>query len=356
MLRRLCFLPLLWGVGLGCPPAEPTNPPPTDESATPSDPVEHAHQLMEQGKPKEAEAVVDDALASAPDNAELWFSKGVAQRAQGNNDGAVTSWEKSLQLDPKQAAARHGLASLMLEAGEYDQAVAAYTELLTLEPDFADGHYNLGLALLGQGNTDAAEQALRNAVQLAPQDPDAVVELGRLLARTGRIAQSIDLVGPVAQQVGNDAGLQAAYAWLLERTRRYDEAARHFEAALAVTPNDDDAKLGLARCWMRLDPPKAAEAVELIADVAKRREDDPALWLAWGTALGKQGDNDGAVEKFDRAIALVPTMQSAHVQKIGALVLAQRCPEAKRAHKVLKKLGPGERAKRATKAALAPCG
>jgi hypothetical protein len=48
-------------------------------------------------------------------------------------------------------------------------------------------------------------------------------------------------------------------------------------------------------------------------------------------------------------------MLTAHVQKLGTLVLAKRCKEAKQVKKDIDKLEPTDHAKRAVKAALAPC-
>lgn len=347
---------LLVALALGCPPeqAPPSQPP--DESTAPADPIEHAQQLLEQGKPDQAQAVVEQALAERPDDAELWFSKGVAQRAQGQAEAAVQSWEQALSLDAELVAARHGIAAIRLEAGDYPAAIEAYVAILQLEPDFKDAHYNLGLALLAQGRTDEARAALRNAHRLDPEDPDVAVELGRLYALEGKLAEAVELIGPAAAKATDDPGIQSTYGWLLERLGRYAEAASAFETAVRLRPEDDDARLGLARSWLRTGTPEHVQqaATELEA-IAGRRPDDPAVWLAWGSALGKLGQADAAVDKLDRAIELEPQLQSAHVQKIGSLVLAGRCAEAKQANTVLKRLRPSDRAKRAAKAALTPC-
>ena len=347
------LLPLLLAaLALGCPtPTEPTEPP--DEPLAPSDPVEHAHQLMQQGKPAEAQQVVEDALASRPDDPELWFSKGVAQRAQGDPAGATASWEQALSLHPELVAARHGLAALMLEAGDHEGAVAAYVELLQIEPDFEDAHYNLALALLALDRTDEARGALENAHRLDPQDADVALELGRLYALEGKLAEGIEIVAPAAAKATGDAQVQSAYGWMLERARRYEEAAAAFEAALAAKPEDDDARLGLARTYLRIG--KESQAATELEAIAGRRPDDAGVWLLWGTALGKLGDLPGAVAKLDQALALQPDLQTAHVQKIGTLVLAGRCKEAKQAKKALDRVGPTDHAKRAVKNALAPC-
>lgn len=348
------LLPLLLvALALGCTkPPEPTDPP-DDVNPVPVDPIEHAQQLLQAGKPAEAQVVIEDALAKDQGNHELWFSKGVAQRAQGNPAGATESWEKALGIKPDLVPARHGLAALKLEAGDHEGAVKAYVELLQLDPDFKDGHYNLGLALLALDRKQEARGALENAHRLDPEDPDVAVELGRLYALDGKLKEAAALVGPAAAKATDDAGIQSTYAWLLERLDRFEEAAKHFEAALALKPDDDDTRLGLARTYLRIG--KEKEAATELAALSTRRPEDAAVWLAWGSALGKQGDTDGALAKLDQAIALAPTMLTAHVQKLGTLVLAGRCKDAKQVEKQIKKLELTDHAKRAVANTMKPC-
>lgn len=344
---------VLVALALGCTKQPEPTEPPDDEAVVPADPIEHAQQLLSAGKPAEAQQAIEDALAEDPGNHELWFSKGVAQRAQGDTAGATASWEKALSIKPELVAARHGLAALRLEAGDYEGAVAAYTALLQIDPDFKDGHYNLGLALLALGRKDAAKAALGNAHRLDPQDADVAVELGRLYALEGKLKEAAELVGPAAEKAPGDPGIQSTYAWLLERLDRFEEAATHFEAALAAKPDDDDTRLGLARTYLRIGK-HAQAAVELEA-LASRRPNDAAVWLAWGSALGKQGDTDGALAKLDQAIALEPKLLTAHVQKLGTLVLAGRCKEAKQVQAQIKKLELTDHARRAVANAIKPC-
>jgi tetratricopeptide (TPR) repeat protein len=348
-------LPLLAALALGCTkPSGPTDPPDDGEEAVPADPIEHAQQLLQAGKPAEAQAVLDDALAKTPSDPELLFSKGVAQRAQGDTAGATASWEKALSIKPELVAARHGLAALKVEAGDNEGAVKAYTEILQIDPDFADGHYNLGLALLALGRKDEARGALENAHRLRPDDPDVAVELGRLYALDGKLKEAAELVAPAAEKAKGDAGIQSTYAWMLEKLNRFDEAAVHFEAALAVEPDDDDTRLGLARTYLRI-PGKEKQAAAELEALAGRRPNDAAVWLAWGSALGKLGDTEGALAKLDKAIALEPKMLTAHVQKLGTLVLANRCKDAKAVEKQIKKLELTDHARRAVTNTMKPC-
>ena len=151
-------------------------PPPADDAGDesaemmPSDPVERSAVLVRQGKLDEALAVVDEALASGPDNHELHYARGVVLQHQGKTDEAVAEWEQALKIKDDFFPARNGIGAIKLDAREFEAAIEQFTAVLQLKPDFADAHYNLALALDGAGKPKEALAALENAHKLAPQD------------------------------------------------------------------------------------------------------------------------------------------------------------------------------------------
>jgi cytochrome c-type biogenesis protein CcmH/NrfG len=99
--------------------------------------------------------------------------------------------------------------------GEPRAALAAYRKALELGGPAAEIELQLGVLHAGLGERDRAEAHLRKAIEQAPRDPDPLCMLGTVMH---------DL-------------------------RRFDEAARLFEQALALRPDFAEAhfNLGLAR-------------------------------------------------------------------------------------------------------------
>jgi protein O-GlcNAc transferase len=351
LLPLVCLL-------LACRP-EPTNPPDDDGETVgepvPKDTVEKAALLLRKGDAAGADKLVTDALAERPDDHELWFSKGVAQQALGNDEGATASFEKALSLKPEFVPAMHALATFALGKRDFDRAISLLEAALKLQPDFADAHYNLGVALLETGKRAEALVAIEHAAQLAPDDAEINVQLADMYIGLDRFDEAVVHAKRAVDKAPGDPLARIVYGNALVKKGEFVAAIAEFEAAIAARPGDLDARLGLARAQQRagkLD--EAAAGLKALADDPEAGK-SAVVWADWGSVLAKQGDLKGALAKFDRAIDIDPKFGAAHVRRIGALAGAKRCKDAKAANTKLAKLDVDARTKAAADDALAPC-
>ena len=344
---------VLLALGAGCGPTTPPPTPPSDESATPQDPVEHALQRLAEGDAAGAEKILQAALDEEPDNHELWFSMAVAQQEQGRADDAVASYEKALALKPGYAAALLGLGGLALDAGDPAAAEAHFSGALQTNPDFAAAHYNLAVARMRQGDLADARAPLEAAHRLEPEDVDVLVDLAKVLAAAGEREPALGLAQRASSLAPKDVRARMTHGWLLAQSGDHKAAATEFEGAVAVAPSDVEARLGLARAWVRTG--KVAEAAAIFAALSTEVPDAAQIWADWGAALAKLGEFDSAVEKLDEALTRDPKLVAAHVRKVAALAQGGQCKRAKKAHRQLAKVGASAKAQAAGKAALSVC-
>jgi tetratricopeptide (TPR) repeat protein len=192
----------------------------------------------------------------------------------GEDEAALASAQRWLELDPENVDARRMLVSLYVRRGEvepaYEQLKAlltnfeqleegftALTGLLALEPngraavdtmallaadhpDVAPGQYALAALALRADDTQRGLEAARKAAELAPEWPQASMLLARALVSSGDteagIARAASLVGESA-----DPSLRLEYAILLIAVGRDDDAGAELDRVLEEIPRNPGA-------------------------------------------------------------------------------------------------------------------
>lgn len=124
--------------------------------------------------------------AQAPGNPAGHFNLGMELRVQGDIDGAIAEFRRTIALDPGLARAYANLGALLQAKGELDSAAVLYRKTLSELPDYVPALVNLGILLYRQGDNAGAISELRKAVELAPDDAIAAFNLARVYDRSDR--------------------------------------------------------------------------------------------------------------------------------------------------------------------------
>src|SRR6185437_5252869 len=96
--------------------------------------------------------------------------------------------------------------------------------------------------------------------------------------------------------------------FLTEQTPpRWAEAVECYRAARALRP-----ELGINLAEALRHGGRAREGANLLARMVKERLDDPFLFVLHGVALYHQGDLDGAIACYEKAIKLYPSYDGAY--------------------------------------------
>jgi tetratricopeptide (TPR) repeat protein len=195
----------------------------------------------------------------------------VALHERGDYAGAVQAFERILQQDPANAAARWGLGRALIKLKQMPRAVPHLEQAVAAQPKAPEPHYDLALAYL--------------AVQ---RPADAVAHLTLALARQPQWIEALSLLGFALHQEGQPA-----------------EAEATLRRALALRPNHPETLNHLGLVAMRA-PGRIEEATRHFTSALAVQ---PALLEAWnnlGTALMKQNRLDEALSAYRRALALDP--------------------------------------------------
>ena len=182
------------------------------------------------------------ARSLAPSSFDAHHLGGAAALQAGQSDEAATLLAKALRLNPRVALTHmwHGMA--LAQLGQHSPAEASLRKSLGLDPKNVDGWTNLGAVLSFAGKIAEALDAYRKASALKPRDAKLHSQIGTLL----HIKQ--DHAGAIAQHttaLSLDSNYAKAYlgrAQALLSSHRSDEALADFNACLARTPDDLEAR------------------------------------------------------------------------------------------------------------------
>ena len=208
-----------------------------------------------------------------------------AQIRRTNQEYAIQMYGDAIQADPAFALAHAGIAnahSLLfaywistednLRAAERSSARG-----VELAPELAETQLARAVALSLNKRSDEAEAAFRLALELKPNDFDAHYQYARHCRTVGRLA----------------------------------DAARWFESAAALRPEDYATPALLSSVYVSLEQPEQAlqahrRAVELADQRLKLVPDDERALYLGASCLSSLGDTARAREWAKRAVAMEP--------------------------------------------------
>ena len=287
-----------------------------------------AQSYVSQGKIKEGEAEVDDALSRKPDSVEALVLKGELRRLNKDLDGAVVQFNKAVTANDQNLLARLGRAAALIDLGRDTEAqvdldavfrrvpkhpLASYLQALTLSKKkdyvaaqevmqqagrFLDDHMP-SVFLRGAINyaLNQYEQAVTNLeryVQAVPSNDRARKLLGATLLRKREPARAIEVLRPLDTDGTKDAQLLTLLGSAHMQTGKFNEGTEYFNRASEAAP--DVASIKMQQALGSLAQGQAADAV---GQLEKAINLDPAARQAsvlLALVKLRQRDFDGALE------------------------------------------------------------
>jgi tetratricopeptide (TPR) repeat protein len=273
-----------------------------------------AHALNRRGRDDEALAVFQDLTERNPENGRHWACLATLREARADRDGARMAlqcayniFRQTILNRPDDVATHVNLAGLLSGvAHRYPEAAAEFRAALRLDPENVKAHFGLGNALREQGELGEAAAAYRTAIRITPDFGPAHQNLAYVLLQQGNVdgaiaegRESLRLQPDAAAVPGNLAWLLAVYP---DRPARdYEEAATLVRKSLEMQPKVPVVHHNLALVEYRRGHWVASIASAERA-MALRKGGLPNDWFLLAMALARKGENQKAVEWFDKAV------------------------------------------------------
>ncbi|HYF48133.1 MAG TPA: DNA-directed RNA polymerase subunit alpha C-terminal domain-containing protein [Planctomycetota bacterium] len=205
--------------------------------------AEHAAALRVAGRAEDALKVLEKADQRDSD---IWLQKGWALEALGRQEESCSAYEKSIELDPKNAQAAFRLAYYMDLRGEDSKAVELYKKVTGQGSAFVNAMINLGLLLEDRDDYDSAIACMKEALKADPTNRRAQLYLRDAV-------ESLDMYYDESQRKESD----------------------RLEAILRIPVNDFELSVRSRNCLAKMN-------VKTLGDMVKKTEPELLAYKNFG--------------------------------------------------------------------------
>ena len=264
----------------------------------------------ENGDQDRAIATFSKVIELNPDLADAYNNRGVAYNIKGDYDRAIQDFNKAIQLRPDDANTYNNRGNAYSDETEHDRAIQDYNMAIELNPQLVEAYNNRGTVYYDKHNYDRAIQDFNKALELKPDYAKAYNNRGVAYQDESDYDRAIEdhnkaiELKPEAVEAYNSRGI--AYCHKGE----YDRAMVDFDKALELKPNYAEAynSRGVAYAGK-------GEIDRAIEDHNKAIELNPKAVGAYnsrGITYCYKGEYDRAIVDFNKALELNPDYAEAY--------------------------------------------
>lgn len=209
--------------------------------------LELASAYFARGQSATALDEVKLALAAKPDLFEAFNLRGLVYASMGEQRLAEESFQRALQLNPRDADTLHNLGWFLCQQGRFDDGERMFAQALA-QPQYVAAVRTLfaqGVCHARAGRWADAERALSRSYELDPTSPITAYNLAEVLLRRGELerarfyvsringnpdqsnAQSLWLATRIEHRLGNVSGVQQWGRQLRDRFPQSPEALQY---------------------------------------------------------------------------------------------------------------------------------
>lgn len=188
--------------------------------------------LLDLHMTNDAIALVNHALAIAPNDARPWVWKGKVDLLTNASKDAMESYVHAAKLDSSNPDAVLGIAAVHFVSGQNDAAITEYKAGIVRFSN--DARFYIGYAEMLLGSPDSlklqseAETLLQTAVKLAPQSAEAHYQLGQLALQQNRLKDAETELFLSLQSEPDRSKTHFALSVVYRRMGRADDATKEF--------------------------------------------------------------------------------------------------------------------------------
>jgi tetratricopeptide (TPR) repeat protein len=263
----------------------------------------NAFNELKRGNYEPALGKLDEVLKRFPRSEGAFFGKAWGYYELDRFDESIKFYNQTLEINPDNRAAWHGLVLALNRAGKHAEEVEVWKKLTTLKGAEDYMYYNAALAQYFIGSRDDERKGYQDCIVKSRRHPDSWYNLGIMHYEDGYILDAMQCF-----QNAYEASSKHAYAWynsgiILGKIGQNNRALEYIERAYELKDEIDILyNRGCALCNTR----HWAEAIENYEYYLEHYPDDVNAWNNLGLVYYFTENMEKALEYFNLVIDKQP--------------------------------------------------
>ena len=233
-----------------------------------------------------------------------WTQKGIAFDNLGKPEEALACHDKALAINPKLFGAWNNKGISLINLGKPQEACGCFDQALEINPQFDLAWNNKGLALLALQKFPEAHECFNKVLEVNPRDIEALYNKGASLISIGKFQEAIWCcdkaleINPRECNAWNNKGLA------LLAVGKLQEALECYDKALEINPRDEEVWNNKGFAFLIL-----GKLHESLCCIDKALEINPTYYRSWrikGIVLDKMGKKQEAIICLEKFKELAP--------------------------------------------------
>ena len=249
--------------------------------------VRAAEDALKRNDYAAAVGFAERAAKSAPQNAELWFLLGYAERLDDHYAASVEAFNRGLKIQPGSIRGMAGLAQTYAKMGRDADAEQLLKRVVDANPKDANSLQLAGELLLNSDPAQAVELLKRSDVLQASPHTDLLI--AHAYQRLGQTDEFTHYLNVAKRRAPNDSEVLRAVAGEYRDQGQYDQAIATLQA---IPRKTTDVEAELAYTYQLAGKPQ--EAADLYSRLARAAKGNIGLDLSAAQALVNLGQVDAA--------------------------------------------------------------
>lgn len=249
------------------------------------------------------------------------------QKALGQDTASEQSLRKAISLKPDLLEAQQRLLSVLIDRNRYAEALVLAKDVQKQRPNAAAG-FAMEAEVHGRQKHWPEALAAMSMARKYSKAPALVPIMHTAYVESGKPQEAQKVVDQWFKENPKDIYVHNYLATRYSGQKQYAQAAKEYEAMLAIVPNAAGTMNNLA--WVLGQEEQFPKAIEYAERANKLAPNVPALMETLGTLLVNAGQKDRGIKILKDAVTLDPRQTDVRLGYAKALMKVENREEARR--------------------------